>query len=296
MTVVHRRGALIETLEDLIQLILGNLLATVAYSNGGMLVVVGEADAYLATCGSELKGIREDIHDDLVEIGTVDPYRQFIGVVVVDQADTLCFRLSFEEHVDILNEGDEVRLRHTQLHLSLVNLTEIHHLIDQAEDTLGITTDGLVDTLLLGILFVLDERQQGRDDQRHRRTDLVTHVHEEAHLGLTQFLSVQVFLQAETRLFTMAAIGVILPEEETDDHGIEEIGPCRTIPGTVDNDRKLAERRFPVVALRLDAEAVSALRQMGEGQHIHTWLQADKRLAIDTIQIRDVFGILVSQR
>ena len=62
-----------------------------------------------------------------------------------------------EEGVDVVDEAHEITLAHTHLHLSLVNLPEVHHLVDQAEDALGIAADGLVDALALRVFLFLDE-------------------------------------------------------------------------------------------------------------------------------------------
>ena len=87
ITVVGRGVGLIEALEDLLELVLGNLLTIVAHGDDGMLVVVGQADAYLSASRRVLEGVGEHVDDDLVEVGAVDPYGQTVAVVLEGEVD-----------------------------------------------------------------------------------------------------------------------------------------------------------------------------------------------------------------
>ena len=93
--------------------------------------------------------------------------------------------------------------------LTLVNLAEVHHLVDEPEDTLGITTDSLVDTATMGVVVLFDKRQQRRDDERHRCTYLVGDIHKELELGVGHFLGMDVFLQTQTVLFFTLVLATI---------------------------------------------------------------------------------------
>ena len=287
---------LVEPFEYLVELVLGNLFAIISNGDGGTLGVVSEADAYLTTRRCVLEGIGEHIHHHLVEIGTVDPHRQGISIVIETQFDALRLGLRLEEGIDILDEGYQIGLAHAHLHLSLVDLPEVHHLIDETQDALRITTDGLIDTLALRIVLVLDKGEQRGEDERHRRADIVTDVHEETETGFTHLLGMNMSLEAQAVLLTVTTVEQILPDEEADDQRIEEIGPSRTVPRCVDHDGELAHGCLLLIVLGLHTETVGALRKMREGEDIGAWLQAGKGLAIDAIEIGDMFGILVGQR
>ena len=157
VAVVDRRRALVEALEDLVELLLRNLLAIVTDRDMCLLVVVRQTDIDLPTCRRELKGVGEDIDDDLVELLAIHPNIEAIRIMLKAEADLLGGSLMLEEGVDIVDEGHEIGLRHAHQHLTLVDLTEVHHLIDQTQDTLSITADGLVDTPAMGIGLVLDQ-------------------------------------------------------------------------------------------------------------------------------------------
>ena len=287
---------LVEAFEDLVELILGNLFAIISNGDGGTLGVVSEADAYLTTRRCVLEGIGEHIHHHLVEVGTIDPHWQGVCIVIKAQLDALRLGLRLEEGIDILDEADQIGLAHAHLHLPFVDLPKVHHLIDETQDALRIATDGLIDTLALRIVLMLDEGEQRGKDERHRRADIVADVHEETETGFTHLLGMDMGLEAQTILLTVTTVEQILPDEEADDQRIEEIGPSRTIPRRMDHDGELAHGGLLLIVLSFHTETVGALRKMREGENVGTWLQADKGLAIDAIEIGDMFGILVGQR
>ena len=157
ISVVGTGFGLIETFKDLIELILRYLLTIVANSDRGMLVVMGKADAYLSARRGVLKGIGDHIDHHFVEVRTVNPYGQAVAVVLEQEVDLARLGLMAEEGIDVVDKPDEVLLTHVHLHLSLVDLTQVHHLVDEVQDALGIAADGLVDTLAVGVLLVFDK-------------------------------------------------------------------------------------------------------------------------------------------
>ena len=67
----------------------------------------------------------------------------------------------------------------------------------------------------------------------------MTDVHEEAQLSLAHLLGMDMFLDAQTVFLFPAATNNVLREHGADDEQVETVGPCRTVPGTVDDDREL---------------------------------------------------------
>ena len=157
ISVVGTGFGLIEALKDLVELILRDLLAIVANGDSGMLVVVGKSDADLSARRGVLKGVGEHVDHHLVKVRTVNPYGQAVAVVLEQEVDLARLGLMAEEGIDVVDKPNEVLLTHVHLHLSLVDLTEVHHLVDEVQDALGIATNGLVDTLAVGVLLVLDK-------------------------------------------------------------------------------------------------------------------------------------------
>ena len=236
-------GRLIESFEDLVELVLGNLFAIIRDRNGGILGIVSETDAYFPARRRIFEGVGEHIHHHLIEVGTVDPHWQGICIVIERQLDSLCLGLRLEEGIDIFDEGNQVSLAHAHLHLSLVDLPEVHHLVDETQDALRIATDGLIDALALRIVLMLDEGKQWSEDECHRRTDIVTDIHKETETGFTHLLGMNMSLEAQAVLLTMTTVEQILPDEKTNNQRIEEISPGGTVPWRVDHDGELAFTR-----------------------------------------------------
>ncbi len=92
-----------------------------------------------------------------------------------------------------------------------------------------------------------------------------------------------VFLNAQTVFFLPTVTDDILREERSEDEQVEAIGPGGTIPGTMDDYRKLFLRCRLAIAFGFDSETVRARWQMGEGYLIHTRLQTVVGLTVDAI-------------
>ena len=101
------------------------------------------------------------------------------------------------------------------LHLSLVNLAQVHHLVDESQDALGIASHDFVDALLLRVFFALDEREQRCDDECHGRADVVAEVHEKPQFCLAHFLGVDILLQFHTLALTVSAVSDVAPHDES---------------------------------------------------------------------------------
>ena len=124
----------------------------------------------------------------------------------------------------------------------------------------------------------------------------MTDVHEEAELGLAHLFGMHMGLQAQTALHAVMTVGEKLPGEETDDQGVEEISPCRTVPGTMHDDGEITLRRLHTTALSLHTEAVSAWRQVREREFVVASWQRTERLAVDAVVINDMLRVLIGQR
>ena len=113
----------------------------------------------------------------------------------------------------------------------------------------------------------------------------MAHVHKEPELSLTHLLGMDMCLQSQIVLFTVTTVGEILPHEKSEDDTIEEVGPCRTVPGTMDDDGKLTFWRLDVITLCLDPEAIGAFGQMRERDDINARLESDEGFAVDEVEI-----------
>ena len=187
---------------------------------------MSQADVHLATGRRILERIGEDVHHHLVEVLAVYPYGQLVAVVLIDQTDVLRLGLVSEEFVQVAHKRHEVGFAHVHGHQSLVNLPEVHHLVDEVEYSLSVSLDDFVDAVAGRVGVFLHERQQRRNDERHRRADLVADVHEEAQLGLAHLLGMYVFLQTQAVLLLAATVANKGVNTSGDGQQVEQIGPC----------------------------------------------------------------------
>lgn len=117
-------GTLVEPLKDTVYLILRNSIAIIGHRNAHILVIVTDSDENIATRMSELKGVGQEIHQYLVEVGAVYPHHDRLTVSLQLQVDLPFLGLNLEETHHTLGEGYEVGLRKMHLHLPLVNLAK----------------------------------------------------------------------------------------------------------------------------------------------------------------------------
>ena len=290
-----RGGQLIEAVEDAFHLVGGNLLTIVVDRQDGLTVVVGDVDADDAARLGELEGIRQDVDHHLVEVAAVEPDGQLVGVVFVGELYVLGLGLLGKERVDVVDKPDEVGFAHVQLHLSLIDLAQVHHLVDESENTLGIAAHGLVEAMALRVVVLFDERLQRCDDERHRRAYLVADVHEEAQLGVGHLLGMDMLLQAQLVLQLALAVTDEQPDGQCRQQQVGQQGPCGGIPRGMHLDGELADVGLLLVVGGLHAEVVGARRHAAEGDFVDTGLQTGPFLAVDAIEIGDVLGIVVGE-
>ena len=215
--------------------------------------------------------------------------------MVVAKLYVLGLGLLGKEGVDVVDEADEVGLAHLHLHLSLIDFPQVHHLVDESENALGIAAHGLVEALALRFFILFDERLQGCDDERHRGAYLMTDVHEEAKLGVGHLLSMDMLLQAQLVFQLALAAAGIEPCAEGCQQQIGYPCPCGRIPGGMHLDGERADAGFLLVAHGLDAEVVGAWGHATEGNLVDARLQGYPLLVVNTIEIGDVLGIVVGE-
>ena len=106
----------------------------------------------------ELNGVRQEVHNHLVEILHIDANRQFLNTLMQEfHRDIPLLRCCIEKVVQILQERHKVNLAITELELSLFDFSYIHHLIDESEDALCIQIDDRIRAMASRVGVVLDE-------------------------------------------------------------------------------------------------------------------------------------------
>ena len=67
----------------------------------------------------------------------------------------------------------------------------------------------------MGVVVLLDERQQGCNDKRHWRTYLVRDVHKELQLGISHLLGMYMLLQPQAVLLLALSHAQIAPCDDS---------------------------------------------------------------------------------
>ena len=88
---------------------------------------------------------------------------------------------------DVLDEKDEVGLPEMQLHLSCIDLSQVHYLVDQAVDAQAVAIHQVVGVLAGGVRLVLAQGAQRPHHEGERRPDLVGKVGEQAEPEFLEF-------------------------------------------------------------------------------------------------------------
>ena len=295
VVVLAAGGTLVESLEDGLEFVGIDALAAVLDVDAHMMGRVGQCDGDLSASGGKLEGVGQHVHEHLVEVVTVYPYRQlFVGMFEAEM-DVLGFRLLLEEFVLVADEAHHVGLAHVHHHLSLVDLSEVHHLVDEMEDAFRVLAHHVVDTLPVGVLVFLDEAEQGSEDESERRAYLMADVHEEFQLRLAHLLGVDVFLQQQAVFLLALAVLEVEQAQAQKGEQVGELRPEAGVPDGVDGDGELPDGGLVTVADCLEPELVGACWEMGEGKFVLTRLHLLPFFAVDAVDIGNLFHIVIGE-
>ena len=160
----------------------------------------------------------------------------FLGIILEHLADTLY-------------EIDEVGLLAVQLHLLLVNLTNVKNLTDKVEDAGSVMLNGLNVTLSVFLVIGQPAAQVAKrcHDERQRRTDIMGGIDKELHLLLVQLL-----------VSTTAPQHGQQSQQGNSRQQIEDISQRRAVPGSTDSDGDFLDRRIDVTSHGSHLDAVIA--------------------------------------
>ena len=215
--------------------------------------------------------------------------------MLILEVDVLGHCLLSEEFVALVDESHHICFAHVHHHLSLVDFAEVHHLVDEVEDTLRVFPDNLVDALSVRLLVFLDEGEQRGDDEGKRRADFMTDVHEELDLCLAHLFGVDVLLQDELVFHLALAVAQVEHQQSDEDEQIDEFRPDAGIPGRMHDDGEFLDRCFVSIADCLDAEIVVAGRKMGECQLVLSKRSRAPFLAVDAVGIGNLLHIIIGK-
>ena len=172
--------------------------------------------------------------------------------------DALGYRLLAEEFVFIANKGNHIGFAHVHHHLSLVNLSQVHHLVNQVQDSFRVLAHHIVDALSVSVFVFLNQREQWSEDKGQWGTDFVTDVHKELQLRFAHLFRMDMLLQYELVFYLAFAVLDIEQTKPQEYKQIAEFSPDAGVPGWVNDDGELLDWGFVSVADSFDTELIGA--------------------------------------
>ena len=172
------------------------------------------------------------------------------------ELDALGNRLLAEEFVFIANKGNHIGFAHVHHHLSLVNLSQVHHLVNQVQDSFRVLAHHIVDALSVSVFVFLNQREQRSEDKSQWGTDFVADVHEELQFCFAHLFRMDMLLQYELVFHLAFAVLDIEQTEPQEGKQIADSCPDAGVPGWVNDDGELLDRGFVSVADGLDTELI----------------------------------------
>ena len=125
----------VEALENFLFILILDAHTCVYHLQLEVLTISCQANGDFSTIGCELKGIRQQVHHNLVHVVGIHIDRHLFHFMFkrVGDASVLC---TCNKHIiDILQEFNQFHLMIVEQELTLLYLPHIHHLVDESQDS-----------------------------------------------------------------------------------------------------------------------------------------------------------------
>ena len=181
--------AFVEPLEERRQLVGGNARAIVLHTDDGPLAVVtGERHLDVAILTIILRGVRNEVVEYLVELVAIKVAHNVFGLAIYRQPDVLFVRDGHDALHLIAHKIAHRALRHPQVLVARLGLTELQDLLQQAHQAVHVAIDGSAIVLRLGVgLHQLADSGRYDGERRHQ---VVGDIGEELQLLVVQLFNV----------------------------------------------------------------------------------------------------------
>ena len=238
----RRIAALVEPLENMFPVGLRDAYPGVRHLDCGEPSFVAAAqrnrDADMPVVGRELEGVGKQVVQHLLDFVAVELEGElgFGGFEIVVDAPAL--RLVGERCVNPAHERHELARAGVEFHLPVVELAQIHDLVDQPQQPFAVLPH---ERELLQLALVPDlfpEALYGAQDERKRGFEFVRYVGEETHLDLVQFFGLHAFEFFEPEFREEFHFGerqvVGYDDHHGDQHPVDQVCPPAQPPGRQD--------------------------------------------------------------
>ena len=219
----------IESVEYMLSVLFPDANAGVGYFDDGLLHAANEfllnRNCDASVVGRIFDGIRNEIHDNHVEVIGIDPHEHLFLTMMEGEVEAFFDDNGIEERADVLDQGDDLGLLERQAQPTIVDLPDVDQLIDQLNEHLRISEHGLIGILPLGIMIGGDELLQWTYDQRKRGLYLMRNIGEELQLGIVDLQGPLVLLNLDPGEMPQAEVSQHEKNGRHQCHDISQVGP-----------------------------------------------------------------------
>ena len=202
-------GSLIERAEDALAVFGGYAHAIVLNLNAeavaARLLIAAHADAALGV----LVGIGQQVAHHLGDGLSIDDGREVLVGIVDGELPPILGKRRGKALADVVHQLTDVVYTEAHGHLLLLHLAEVQQLVDQLQQTVGVTVDDLQVSRRLSLLHQVFQRT---DDKGYRRSYFVGYHREEAKTGLAGLLLLGLRQPADVLL--MALLSTAQPQAD----------------------------------------------------------------------------------
>ena len=223
------------------------------------------------------QGVGHQIADNLGNGLLVNHRHELIGWIIYLKTDAFLLEGRSKALCHSMHQLRNVVQMEMNLHALLLHFVEIEQLIDEQEQTLGVTVDNrkrLRDSLTIGqfsgnLFPMLFQTLQRSDDKRYRRTDFMGYHREELQAGISHFLVllalqlVEFFLMTEFLTFQPALHEPV--DCVTDEQKIQNLGWQRPPERRMNHNLQfcLILRPYTIIIGCLNQEGIGSGRKIG---------------------------------
>ena len=237
---------------------------------GFLTVYYVEADTDFTALGRELQGIGHQVVEYLFHLVLVQPHQEGVFQSVGVQVDALVVGVHPEDAHLALQAGDEVGALHLQAQGVVLQLVEVHHLVDEPQHAVHAALQDVQQVLVRTLyLRIGAELVHGTGNHGERCAELVRDVGEEAHVHPVHPLLLLLFQAGAAGGLLFGADAEQGTQEEKGEGGcqqeVEQVGPPRAPGGRIyaDADGVLGLHDAPVVVGDFHVEHILSGRQVG---------------------------------
>ena len=182
---------LVVALKDVLLVLLRDTLTRISHHHLDLILVSIQRYVDPTSTRRKLQGVREQIRYNLLEFVAICPSHQLFTHSLTVDGNTLLLGIKLEGVADVVHLLRHVSLFHTQTKGVVLQLVEVHQLVDELEHTLyAALGDAKQTTFLIVERSALGQLFHRTGNHRQGRTELMGDVGKETHVHLVgaQFL------------------------------------------------------------------------------------------------------------